>query len=336
MFGDFYGFTGKPFQLTPDPALYFQGASHRKALSYLGYGLTQGEGFVVITGEAGTGKSILAAHLAATIDPRQLTAAQAIGGKLDEEEMVCLVAQSFGLGVRGHSKAGALGVIERFLYDEARAGRRCLLIVDEAQHLPLAAIEELRMLANFQLGGRALLQVLLLGLPEFRTTLQGHPRLEQRVIAADHLEPLGQAEIEPYVVHRLKLAGWDGDPKFDKQVFAGLFEASSGIPRHINQIANRLLLLGAVEQSGRIDAALLKTVLDEMAAEKAIPQATVPETDLKTIDQRLAERDAQIAMLRAQLARLEGKAFEHERTIRHTLEMLIDWIEGETEQTKAA
>ena len=334
MFGDFYGFTGKPFQLTPDPALYFQGASHRKALSYLGYGLTQGEGFVVITGEAGTGKSILAAHLAATIDPRQLTAAQAVGGKLDDEEMVRLVAQSYGLGVRGHSKAGVLGMIERFLHEQARAGRRCLLIVDEAQHLPLAALEELRMLSNFQLGGRALLQVLLLGQPGFRATLRDHPTLEQRVNAADHLEPMEQGEVERYVLHRLKRAGWDGNPQFDKQLFAELFEAGSGIPRHINQIANRLLLLGAVEQSGRIDAAMLKTVLDEMAAEKAIPQATVPETALTTIDQRLADRDAQMAMLRAQLARLEGKASEHERTIRHTLEMLIDWIEGD--QSKAA
>ena len=140
MFDEFYGLTGRPFQLTPDPTFYFESLTHRKALSYLGYGLAQGEGFVVITGEVGAGKSTLVAHLMATIDPARLTAAHVVTSKLDGEEIVHVVAQAFGLMVEGHDKATALGAIEGFLHEEARAGRRSLLIVDEAQNLSIEEI----------------------------------------------------------------------------------------------------------------------------------------------------------------------------------------------------
>jgi general secretion pathway protein A len=384
MFDDFYGLTGKPFQLTPDPAFYFRSVTHRKALSYLGYGLAQGEGFIVITGEVGAGKSTLVAHLMGTIDPRQLTVGQIVTSKLDEDEIVHVVAQSFGLDIEGHDKASALGAIEGFLHGEARAGRRCLLILDESQNLSVEALEELRMLSNFQLGNHPLLQTLLLGQPEFRATLQGHAALEQlrqRVIAAHHLEPMERAEIEPYILHRLERVGWSGNPQFDQRVFAEVHEASGGIPRRVNQIANRLLLLGAVEERTRIDSVMLRSVLDEMAGERAFPEAAPkamtppeprfepvaplrhePRVDHEMLDTLLAERDVQIAELQqaivelahqqesatagrvgteiealaAQVARLEAKAFEQERTIRQTLTMLIEWIEGEMEQAKAA
>ncbi len=381
MFDDFYGLTGKPFQLTPDPAFYFRSITHRKALSYLGYGLGQGEGFVVITGEVGSGKSTLVAHLTGTVDPNQLTVAQIVTSKLDEEEIVHVVAQSFGLEIEGHDKATALGAIEGFLHGEARAGRRCLLIVDESQNLSVAALEELRMLSNFQLGNHPLLQTLLLGQPEFRATLQGHEALEQlrqRVIAAHHLEAMEPSEIERYMVHRLERVGWSGNPQFDQRVFAELHVASRGIPRRVNQIANRLLLLGAIEQRTRIDAAMLKTVLDEMHAERALsatgsrkqeapvaaPVAPVaePRADMRAVEALLAQRDAQIAelqqaivelanqhdasvsaavhpeiaALQEQVARFDTRLAEQERTIRQTLAMLIQWVEGELDQTRAA
>ncbi|MDE2412959.1 MAG: AAA family ATPase, partial [Sphingomonadales bacterium] len=219
MFNDFYGLSGRAFQLTPDPAFYFESLTHRKALSYLSYGLAQGEGFVVITGEVGAGKSTLVAYLMATIDPARLTAAQIVTSKLDGEELVHVVAQAFGLIVEGHDKASALGAIEAFLHDEARAGRRCLLVVDESQNLELEALEELRMLSNFQLGAHPLLQTLLLGQPEFRDTIQEHPQLEQlrqRVIAAHHLDAMERDEVQAYVEHRLKCVGWEGNPAFDQ------------------------------------------------------------------------------------------------------------------------
>ena len=380
MFDNFYGLTGKPFQLTPDPAFYFRSTTHRKALSYLGYGLAQGEGFIVITGEVGAGKSTLVAHLMSSIDPARLTVGQIVTSRLDEEEIVHVVAQSFGLEVDGHDKASALGAIEGFLHEQARSGRRCLLVVDESQNLSVSALEELRMLSNFQLGNHPLLQTLLLGQPEFRATLQASQDLEQlrqRVIAAHHLEPMEQGEMEPYIIHRLEKVGWSGNPAFDQRVFAELHEASGGIPRRVNQIANRLLLLGAVDERTRIDAVMLKAVLDEMAGEAAFPEAAPqpvatpesvatpmgePSLDRETVEQMLAARDAQIAelqqavvemansrdadamsallpeiiTLQERLAQTEAKAFEQERTIRHTLTMLIDWIEGEMDESRAA
>lgn len=276
MFDDFYGLKGRPFQLTPDPDFYFESATHRKALSYLGYGLAQGEGFIVITGEVGAGKSTLVAHLMQKIDPSQLTVAQIVTAALDGEEIVHVVAQAFGLEIDGHDKASALGAIEGFLHEEARAGRRCLLVVDESQNLSASALEELRMLSNFQLGAHPLLQTLLLGQPEFRDFLASHEELEQlrqRVIAAHHLEAMEQGELQPYIEHRLECVGWDGNPAIDQRVFSELFKATGGIPRKLNQIMNRLLLLGAVEQRTRIDNSMLSSVLDEMKADSAFPAA---------------------------------------------------------------
>ncbi|GHC87634.1 XrtA/PEP-CTERM system-associated ATPase [Novosphingobium pokkalii] len=281
MYDDFYRLSARPFQLTPDPEFYFESATHKKALSYLGYGLAQSEGFIVITGEVGAGKSTLAAHLLASIDPAQLTAAQIVTSKLDGQELVHMAARAFGLDVAGHDKAAALARIEMFLHDEARAGRRCLLVVDEAQNLSVEALEELRMLSNFQLGAHPLLQILLLGQPEFRTLLQGSPRLEQlrqRVIATHHLAPMEPEEVGPYVEHRLVRAGWNGNPSFEPRFYADLARASGGVPRRINQILSRVLLAGALEQASRIEAGLLHAVLDDMAADSAAPAAAATET----------------------------------------------------------
>ena len=395
MFDTFFGLSGRPFQLTPDPGFYFESATHRKALSYLGYGLAQGEGFIVITGEVGAGKSTLVAHLMATIDPGRLTAAQIVTSKLGGEELVHVVAQAFGLHIDGHDKASALGAIEGFLHDEARAGRRCLLIVDESQNLSIEALEELRMFSNFQLGAHPLLQTLLLGQPEFRDTLNTHPGLEQlrqRVIATHHLEAMEPGEVQPYVEHRLALVGWTGNPLIDPRVYPALYEASAGVPRRINQIANRVLLLAAVEQRREIEPAMLVQVVDELKGDgtlgkrlveapvapvrtaapveepEAHPEAQTvaakPADDelLTQMQAALAERDAQIAelqqavielasgdhqapassgaeeiaVLTERMAALENRLSEQDRTIRHTLTMLIEWIEGDDAQRAAA
>ena len=178
--------------------------------------------------------------------------------------------------IEGHDKASALGAIESFFHEEARAGRRCLLIVDELQNLTIGALEELRMLSNFQLGSHPLLQTLLLGQPEFRDQLHDHPELEQlrqRVIAAHHLDAMELTEVQPYIEHRMKCVGWDGNPAFDQRVFAEIYTASGGVPRRINQIANRLLLLGAVDKRTRIDAAMLSQVLSELTEDGTLSRS---------------------------------------------------------------
>jgi general secretion pathway protein A len=278
MYDQFYGFSGRPFQLAPDPEFYFESLTHRKALSYLGYGLAQGEGFIVITGEVGAGKSTLAAHLVASIDRQRLTAAQIVTSRLDAGELVRLAAQAFGVVApsldQAHAagapdKAAILGTLEMFLQDEARAGRRCLLIVDEAQNLSIQALEELRMLSNFQLGAHPLLQIVLLGQPEFRATLQspGLEQLRQRVIATHHLDAMERDEVGPYIEHRLGRVGWKGNPTFGEGVYKRLAEASGCVPRRVNQLANRLLLAGAVDQVHEIDGDMLEDVIADLAGD---------------------------------------------------------------------
>ncbi len=276
MYEDFYGFSERPFQLTPDPAFYFESVTHKKALSYLGYGLNQGEGFVVITGEVGAGKSTLVAHLRQKLDGEQMTVGEVVTSALDDDEMIHVAARSFGLDVAGGDKATALAAIELFLHEEARNGRRVLLIVDEAQNLSIGALEELRMLSNFQLGSHPLLQTLLLGQPEFKQLLAKSEELEQlrqRVIAAHHLDAMQPGEVEAYVTHRLRHVGWDGTPEIDKAIWVRLHKASGGIPRKVNQIMTRLLLMGALEERGRLDAEMLEAVLLEMSGDEVSEEA---------------------------------------------------------------
>ena len=332
MYEQFYGFTARPFQLTPDPKFYFESVSHKKAMSYLGYGLGQGEGFIVITGEVGAGKSTLVAHLMERIDPAALTVAQVVTSALDGAEIVHVVAQAFGLSVEGHDKAGALGAIERFLQDEARAGRRCLLVVDECQNLDLAALEELRMLSNFQLGSHPLLQSLLLGQPEFRRTLAHHPGLEQlrqRIIASHHLEALYENEVAAYIRHRLGRVGWSGHPALSEALLDALYRQTEGIPRRVNQVMNRLLLLGAIEERGELTLAMLGDVVAEMTADQtrgahgrgdlrsaplasaptpAVAEGSLPATEVAAL---LADRDARTAELEAAISELQAAGTGH-------------------------
>ncbi|NWK95576.1 general secretion pathway protein [Sphingobium lactosutens] len=279
MYDQFYGLQGRPFQLTPDPHYYFESATHRKALSYLGYGLAQGEGFIVITGDIGAGKTTLVGHLMQTIDPSRLTAVKIVSTQVEGDDMLRLAAQSFGLETEGLTKAATLQRIESFLHTQARAGRRSLLIVDEGQNLGISAIEELRMLSNFQLGGQSLLQIFLLGQPEFRDLLKS-PELEQlrqRVIATHHLEPMMPREVEPYILHRLGVAGWTGNPSFTPAAFAALYAATGGVPRRLNALVSRVLLLGAIEQLQEIDADVVAAVVADMGLDvDALPEPIEP------------------------------------------------------------
>jgi general secretion pathway protein A len=268
MYDQYYGLTGRPFQLTPDPQFYFESTTHRKALSYLGYGLAQGEGFIVITGDVGAGKSTLVSHLMQSVDKARLTAATIVTSQLGGLDMVHMAAESFGIDTRGLDKASTLKSIENFLHAEARTGRRCLLVVDEAQNLSIDALEELRMLSNFQLGSSALLQIFLLGQPEFRDLVRDAAELEQlrqRVIATHHLEPMDANEVEPYIVHRLTRAGWNGRPQVTADAYTVLYAETGGVPRKLNTLMNRVMLMGAVEQVDVLDGGLVEAVIADMA-----------------------------------------------------------------------
>jgi putative secretion ATPase (PEP-CTERM system associated) len=284
MYEQFYGFSARPFQLTPDPRFWFESATHRTAMSYLGYGLAQGEGFIVITGEVGSGKTTLVGHVMESVDPSRLTAARLVSTQVADADLLRLVADAFDIAIASPAKSDALSAIETFLHEEARAGRRVLLIVDEAQNLAVSALEELRMLSNFQLGETSLLQIFLLAQPEFRKTLAS-PQLEQlrqRVIATHHLEAMLPEEVEPYLIHRLSLVGWREDPAFAPSAYDELWKASAGIPRRVNTIASRLLLYGAVEELHELSGDDVRAVVSDMGlspaelVEAPAPRAAAP------------------------------------------------------------
>lgn len=246
MYETFYGLTGKPFQLNPDPAFYFGSRQHRRAMAYLEYGLHQNEGFIVVTGDVGAGKTTIVRSLLDKLDPEQVIAGNLVSTQIDAEDTLRLVASSFGLRTKDVEKSDLLLALEAFLISVSQQGKRALLIVDEAQNLTARAVEELRMLSNFQLGTHALLQSFLVGQPEFRRTMQSAEmqQLRQRVIAACHIGPLDVDETRGYIEHRLKCVGWKGDPRLDPEAHEGVFKASGGIPRRINAICDRMLLSG--------------------------------------------------------------------------------------------
>jgi general secretion pathway protein A len=270
MYEAFYHLQTKPFRLSPDPRFFFSSRGHRRAVAYLSYGAHEGEGFIVITGEIGAGKTMLAATLAQRLAPKNLVLGQIVSTRLSADDLVRMVAAAFGLP-QHDSKAVLLDRVAQFLLACNQQGKRALLIVDEAQNLPWTSVEELRMLSNFLQANRPLLQTFLLGQPEFRRTLQSPDmeQLRQRVIATYHLGPLDQGETEAYIVHRLKVAGWQGDPSFSPDAFTAIHQYAGGIPRRINILCDRLMLLGSLDKKHAFTAAEVSVVTDEMQQDLA-------------------------------------------------------------------
>jgi putative secretion ATPase (PEP-CTERM system associated) len=269
MYEQFFGLSGKPFQLNPDPAFLFGSRGHNRALAYLQYGLYQGEGFIVITGEIGAGKTTIVRSLMEQLDTSKVVAAQIVSTQLDADDLLRSVGVAFGLPVGAVSKSVLLASIEAFLCQVAVEKKRALLVVDEAQNLTPRAVEELRMLSNFQLGDQALLQSFLIGQPELRAMMQGPTmnQLRQRVIASYHLGPLDAGETQAYIEHRLRYVGWNNDPRFTTAAFPLIHSLTGGIPRRINTLCNRLMLAGYLAEKHVLDVEDVQTIAREMQDE---------------------------------------------------------------------
>jgi len=269
MYENYYGFKEKPFQLSPDPRFFFASNHHQRALSYLQYGLDQGEGFIVITGPIGTGKTTIARNLLSSIGDSSIVAAQLVTTKLNPHELLELVVSEFSIRVKGDSKADLLQGIEHYLIELNRQGKRALLIVDEAQNLPAETVEELRMLSNFQLNNKPLIQSFLLGQEELKVIIQA-PNMEQfrqRIIASAHLKPLSCEEVKEYINHRLHQAGCNKEELFSEASYELIHEKTLGVPRKINIFVDRLLLFGFLEELESINIDAINEVASEMEAE---------------------------------------------------------------------
>ncbi len=271
MYDSFYNLKKKPFQLNPDPEFFYNSAVHKRALAYLRYGLAQGEGFVVVTGEPGTGKTMLVKELFGTLRNENTVAGLMVTSQVGAEDTLRIIAATFGLSYDGDAKAVLLKNLEQFFKLKAREGKRVLLVVDEAQNLPVQSLEELRMLLNFESEGRSIFQVFLLGQDELRATLQGSKmeQVRQRITAMYHLRPLESEETKEYILHRLTTAGWAHDPEFTKEAFEEIYRHTQGVPRIINTLCDRLLLYGYLEELHMLDLDSVRLVINEMEQDAA-------------------------------------------------------------------
>ncbi len=269
MFTDFYGLKTKPFRMTPDPEFFYISKGHKKAMTYLNYSISDGEGFAVVTGEIGAGKTTLVRTVLNGFkkkDPTStLTAAYIKNTLVTPKQFIRLLADDFGVdGIVGQEKDQVLIALNDFLIKQFSQGKKSILIIDEAQNLSIPLLEEVRLLSNLETDKFKLLQIILVGQPELRTKL-ARPQLEQlrqRIFLSYHLGALNRKETEGYVNHRIQVAG--GKDIFAAEVFDEIFEFSGGVPRLINIICTFSLLLGSSEEKKVIDLSVVKSARQEI------------------------------------------------------------------------
>lgn len=270
MYEKFYRLSARPFQLNPDPRYFYRSKGHKRAQAYMRYGLQQEQGFIVVTGDVGTGKTMLVNNLFRELDSENLVAAKIVSSNLKDVDLLRMIAAEFDISFERKSKAALLNHLETYFKSCRRDGKRVLLVIDEAQNLPRSALEELRMLSNFEYEGTPLVQSFLLGQREFRSVLRapGLEQLRQRVIAAYHLKPLTATEIKAYIEHRMRKAGWTNDPSIEQGVYDVIFEATGGVPRRINTLFDRVLLNGFLDEAHAITVESVRGVCEEVQQEQ--------------------------------------------------------------------
>lgn len=273
MYQKYYKFESDPFRLAPDPRFSYDHRSYAAAYQHLHEALAQEECFAMVAARPGTGKTTLTQAFVAALDPSRYIVGRLVTTQVDTAELLQLIAYAFALDAEGLDRASTLHRLEQHLRTYRDAGRRALLIVDEAQGLGVEALEQLRLLSNLQYGEQALLQIFLVGQEQLHALLSAPQleKLQQRIVAVCRLDALSLEEVRDYVHHRLCVAGWTGDPAIDPAAFLLIHRFSQGLPRYINRLCSRLLLHGALEQKHRLDIHDAAAVLLDLSEELLTP-----------------------------------------------------------------
>ncbi|MDH5387387.1 MAG: AAA family ATPase [Gammaproteobacteria bacterium] len=281
IYKSFYNLEEQPFRLSPDCRFCFSHPSYTNAFSYLKYAISEGEGFVAITGDPGTGKTTLIASLLAELDKAHVQVATLANVQVDSANLLNMVLEELELLELSQRQANPISTLKKFLIQQHKNGRRCILIVDEAQGLSTTSLEELRLISNLQYDNRLLLQVFLVGQDPLMDLIRapGMEQLHQRLIAASHLEPLDLTETTAYIKHRLNKAGWDNDPTLTEEVMSLICKFSYGVPRRINLICHRLFLYGGLNQKHELIGEDALHVIVELHKEGLLPSSTHKQFD---------------------------------------------------------
>ena len=334
MYEEFYGLSANPFRLTPDRKFWFGSEGHRKAMSYLKYGLYQGEGFIVVTGDVGTGKSTLVSQLFSELDGNDIVAAQIGTTQIDADDAIRLICNAFELDVESRDKADLISAFEEFLIDQNQMGKRVLLVIDEAQNLPIRTLEELRMLSNFNVGGQPLFQSFLIGQPQFLQTVAHRDltQLQQRIIASYKLESMSRQETEDYIEHRLTAVGWNGTPSFEAEAHDAIFAETKGVPRLINTLANRIMLFASLEESEVVTGDMVETVIADLRKENAAPAPAAGAASSGIAGdggERVQRLERAVAALVKRVQTAEQKLGEHDEAIHEMIDLAMTAFAGE-------
>jgi general secretion pathway protein A len=273
MYQEFYSLREKPFVLTPDPQFLFLSESHRTAIESLLYGIQQKEGFMVITGDIGTGKTTICRAFLERLDKNVKTAV-IFNSFLTEEELLESILHDFGFSSKGRTKKERIDALNKLLIYFLSHGKKAVLIIDEAQNLSIPVLEQIRMLSNLETEKEKLLQIILFGQLELDQKLRSAElkQLNQRIALRHHLLPLTQTETESYIYQRLMVAGSQGSITFSKSGLHDIYKFSKGAPRLINLLCDRALLGGFIEQTHYIDKGIVKLAKGSLLGEEGSPR----------------------------------------------------------------
>lgn len=265
MYESFFNLTQKPFDLLPDPDFLFMSSSHKKVLSYLDYGIRERVGFILLTGEVGSGKTTIIRNLIKK-NLADVVLSKVFNTRVDSEQLIAMINDDFGLPVINKDKITLLRDLNTFLIDQFVKGSKPVLIIDEAQNLNHDLLEEIRMLSNLETDNAKLLQIILVGQPELRKTLASASlvQLRQRISINCHIQPLSRLEIELYILHRLEKAGDRKAVSFSNDTIDIIFTYSRGIPRLINILCDFIMLAAFAEETRTIDVALVQDIIGDL------------------------------------------------------------------------
>ena len=271
MYESFYGLTEKPFSLTPNPRFLFLSKTHNEVYAHLLYGIENKSGFIMVTGEVGTGKTTILRSLLKNLDEDTYRLAFIFNPKLTAKELLQNINREFGIDDTAKQLPDMIDQLNQFLLAENNAGRVPVLVIDEAQNLSGEVLEQIRLLSNLETETDKLIQIVFVGQPELELQLKDPSlrQLNQRIAVRYRLVPLNSTETTAYIVNRLKVAGRPDGNVFNPSALKKIFQSSGGVPRMINLICDRALLAAANDQSGQVKAAHVRQAVLELSGEHA-------------------------------------------------------------------